>query len=273
MRLAVVNWRIRALSAESDFVRHATEFLDKAAQFSADWVLFPEFFTLELMSLEAFSSDPKLALTIRPEVLEPIFEAAKERGLALTAGSTFKGRKNVSISQSPAGARTEQEKLVLTQFELDDWNLEAGMGVQPTHDPRVRVAICYDSEFPECARAHAEDGGLLLLVPAFTETRHGFWRVRHSCHARAVENQIFVAHSSLCGSLGGEPVPTSTGSSAIIAPSVLPFPESGVLAETAFDEDDVVVADFDFEALLSARQTSDVRNWDDRSRGRWRIEP
>jgi predicted amidohydrolase len=98
---------------------------------------------------------------------------------------------------------------------------------------------------------------------------HGFHRVRESCRARAIENQVFVVHASLVGSLGREPVPSTAGSSAILAPCVEPFPADGVLAETRLNAEEIAVAELDFEALVASRESGDVRNWHDRSRGDW----
>jgi predicted amidohydrolase len=164
---------------------------------------------------------------------------------------------------------TAQEKVKLTTYEREVWKIAPGRGLSTLPDQQTSVLICYDSEFPEAGRALAERGVLLFCVPAFTETMHGFHRVRHSCHARAIENQVFVVHSSLVGSLGREPVPNAVGSSAILAPSFEPFPANGVLAETTMNEEEIAVAKLDFNALRKAREEGDVRNWHDRDAEWW----
>jgi len=135
------------------------------------------------------------------------------------------------------------------------------------------VTVCYDCEFPESSRVLAESGMLVQVVPAFTETRHGFGRVRWSCHARAIENQLFVVHASLVGSLGREPVVSAVGSSAVLTPPIEPFPPGAVLAETDFGVEGVALAEIDFATLLKAREGGDVRNWNDRNRGDWTVRP
>jgi predicted amidohydrolase len=144
------------------------------------------------------------------------------------------------------------------------------MQLLPT-DPPLGVAVCYDIEFPACAETLTESGCLALAVPAFTETMRGFQRVRWCAQARATERQVFVLHASLVGSLNREPVPTTYGSSAILTPSVLPFPETAILAETPMNQEAVAVADLDWESLLAARESDDVRNWHDRHRGDYRL--
>ena len=157
----------------------------------------------------------------------------------------------------------------MTQFEIDDWGISPGNSLQAMPDSRFGIAICYDSEFSAGALAQAERGVQALCVPTYTETWHGFYRVRHCCLARATEMQIFVIQASLVGSLGREPLPEAHGSAAILAPSVVPFPFDGVLAESERDREGVAVADLDFEALLLSRTQGDVRNWEDRRKGRW----
>lgn len=273
MRFGAVNWKIRPCGHESDFLDHAFELLDLAASKSCEWVVFPELLTLELLGMAPESERSDILKWIQPGILEPIFDRARHHGITLVAGSTFvqteRGTENVSIVRNPLKQESRQSKIVLTQFEIDDWSLTPGSGLQATTDERVGVTICYDSEFPESGRKLANAGVLVQCVPAFTETEHGFWRVRHCCQARAVENQVYVIHASLVGSLGSEPVPEAVGSSAILAPSVDPFPATGVLAETPWNVEEIAVADLDFEKLDWARNHGDVRNFQDRNRGDW----
>ncbi len=59
---------------------------------------------------------------------------------------------------------------------------------------KVGFNICYEAEIPECAATLAEQGAELILTPSATFTEQGFWRVRHCCHARCIENQIYLVH-------------------------------------------------------------------------------
>ena len=49
------------------------------------------------------------------------------------------------------------------------------------------------------ARAIAEAGAEILIVPSCTESLAGYYRVRHACAARALENQIYVVQSPTVG--------------------------------------------------------------------------
>lgn len=275
MKIAVAQWRIRPISSFEDFAEHLRELVHQAR--GTDLLLLPECFSLELLALAGVLPYPEEARWLASkwlDILATLKSVAEESGLAIVGGSHFQpladGRiLNTTPIVSRDGEIRLQPKNKLTAFERDDWRISAGEGLADTGQFRTGVMICYDSEFPEGARVLAERGVGLIAVPAFTETRRGFQRVRWSCLARAVENQVFVAHASLVGSLGREPVPNAVGTSGVFAPSVEPFPESAVLAECPWNEEAVVVADLDFDLLEQARASGDVRNWYDRDPSCW----
>ncbi|HLO99394.1 MAG TPA: hypothetical protein VK171_12430, partial [Fimbriimonas sp.] len=80
-----------------------------------------------------------------------------------------------------------------------------------------------------------------------------------------------VIHSSLVGDIGREPIPESYGTSAIIAPSMAPFPMEAVLAESKLNEDDIVVTGLDVDALFASRNEGEVTNWQDRDPSNWEL--
>ena len=62
---------------------------------------------------------------------------------------------------------------------------------------RIAILICYDIEFPEVARAHAESGTDILFVP--TGLMAPFEVVSNILvPARAYENQLYVAYVNRC---------------------------------------------------------------------------
>jgi predicted amidohydrolase len=158
-------------------------------------------------------------------------------------------------------------KVVLTEWEKLI-KVRPGAGLFLHRQSAVGVTICLDAEFPTSGRALAEAGMLFQCVPAWTETMHGFRRVRWACQARAVENQVCVVHSSLVGRVGDL---ESHGSSAIICPPHEPFPLDPILAETPMDEEGVAIAEVDPNDLLACRETGEVRNWRDRDLGDWTV--
>ena len=278
IRVATVNWKLRKIRRDSEFFGHFYDLVEKAHSAGAVVVVVPELMTLELLHLEPKlkeSKVPKYLAQFADGIEEWIQRISNVSGLVLVGGSHFKetpdGISNVCAIGHPSLGVVLGAKNNLTQYEKEMWDLTAGKSLVEIPDRRLGVTICYDCEFPESGRALAEEGVTIQCVPAFTETTHGFHRVRWSCHARTVENQIYVIHSSLVGSLGHEPVPTAVGSSAVLCPPVRHFPENGILMETTRDEEDIAVVDLDMDLLEEARATGDVRNWQDRKSSDWQM--
>lgn len=282
MRVAAVNWRIRPVQGVQEFLQHREELVQRALDRGAQLVVLPELHVLELLSSRPDLSEREGIAWLAD--LEADLEWTPQGAVVVDGSQPVwrgegKGRclLNVCKVRIPSAGVLEQPKLVLTQYERKDWGMKPGDGLSwfevGDHKPAVRagVTVCYDCEFPDSGRELAEEGVQVQVVPAFTETRYGFQRVRWSCQARAVENQVFVIHASLTGSLGREPVPQATGSSAVLCPSIEPFPVSAVLAETPQDEEGIAVAELDFAMQEHARSHGDVRNWQDRYAADWRV--
>jgi predicted amidohydrolase len=126
---------------------------------------------------------------------------------------------------------------------------------------RTSLAICYDVEFPETARAAAARGAELLLVP--TALAHGFEEVPQILlRARALESQLTVAYANHSGAedgcefLGGSVIAAPDGSLLAAAgpgPQLL-FAE--VSAEAAREARDAV-------PYLAERRPAVYRSWED----------
>jgi predicted amidohydrolase len=275
LRVAAVAWKLRPAKGDSDYFGHFHDLVSEAHDEGAEVVVFPELHPLELLPIVPDLEEQDVAryLVQYDEAIEGwIKRISDSSGLIIIGGSHFKnteqGIKNVCAIGIPGQELVIAEKNNLTAYERDFWEIQRGEGLARL-PKKLGVTICYDSEFPEAGRVLAESGVMVHCVPAWTETQHGFQRVRWSCLARAIENQYYVVHSSLVGSIGYEPAPFSFGSSAIIAPSVEPFADSAILRETLFNEEGIIVADLDFRMLHAARTVGAVSNWSDRNAGKW----
>jgi predicted amidohydrolase len=277
LRIACAAWKIRPAKRDNRYFGHFYDFVHAAHDEGATAIVVPELHVLELLptapDLHEVNAAKYLA-QYAEGIEEWIARISSSSEMIIVGGSHFKetseGIKNVCAIGIPHKGVILTEKNNLTAYESMMWRLAPGKGL--THvEPGLGVTICYDSEFPESGRALAEAGVLVQCVPSWTETRRGFQRVRWSCLARAVENQIFVVHSALVGSLGYEPVPETYGSSAIIAPSIEPFPIEAILQETPLNEEGLIFADLDFDKLEEARSAGEVTNWDDRFSGDWSV--
>ena len=121
-------------------------------------------------------------------------------------------------------------------------------------------------EFPLFARAQAQAGADLILVPSCTDTLAGYHRVRIGCQARALENQCFVAQAPTVGEAPwSEAVDVNVGAAGIYAPPDRGMPDNGVLTVGELNRPQWVFADLDFEALRRVRDSGQVfnaRDWD-----------
>lgn len=281
LRVASVAWKLkigRKLNSDGAYFNHFHELISKAHDQGAQMVVVPELHVMELLHIVPKLNEVKTAkylVQYADAIEEWVGRISKLSGMVIVGGSHLKetpdGIKNVCAIGHPMYGVTLTEKNNLTGYEKRIWGLARGSGLVHVPSHGLGVSICYDVEFPPGPRALAEEGMQVLAVPSWTETQRGFQRVRWSALARCLENSCFAVHSALVGELGFEPVPETYGSSAILAPSVSPFPVSAVLAETELNEEGVVVADLDFDQLEEARRDIEVSNWADRDAGDWSI--
>ncbi len=249
--------------------------VEEAVSNGAKLLVFPEYGALELASLGGVSVTDDLEATIRtvsnymPQV-DRLHQRLAEKHQVYICGATASvfsdpDRRPTNRAKlfSPAGKTGIQDKLIMTRFEREEWDIAPGDTVQihETALGRIGIVICYDSEFPLIARSMAEAGAEILLVPSVTETFAGYTRVRTGCMARALENQCVVIHAPLVGEAPWtEAADISVGAAAVYGPSDKGFPENGVLAMGALNRPGWVYADFSLEQIEQVRSSGTVLN-------------
>jgi predicted amidohydrolase len=195
--------------------------------------------------------------------------AAKHRvHILVGSGPVRKGEgRYVNAAQlvTPKGSVGAQEKLIMTPFETD-WGISAGKQARvfDTVLGLIGINICYDSEFPLLARAMAEAGAELLLIPSCTERVSGYHRVRIGSRARALENQIAAVVSPTVGdALWSPAVDRNTGAAGIYVPSEQTVSDTGILAQGEMNAAQWVTADIDLARLRHLRTSGEMRNYID----------
>lgn len=164
----------------------------------------------------------------------------------------------------PDGAAGYQDKLIPTPYERDVLQMVPGAGLRlfDTALGRIGVLICYDAEFPLLARALAEAGADLILVPSCTDLPQGQTRVRVSARARAVEQQCAVVQAPLVGAVAGcDIIDISTGRAGIFVPPDHGLPGDGIMAQGETDRPGVTLAELDPAAIRAARTGGQVGNF------------
>jgi predicted amidohydrolase/GNAT superfamily N-acetyltransferase len=268
VRIAAVQYLLRPISRFEDFVSQVEFFVRSAKEYRSHFVLFPEFFTMQLLS---YINEPAPALAVRRLAqLAPDYEAlfmrlAQETGIYIIAGThpvIQRGKVfNAAHLFTPNGQVFRQKKVHLTPTESGPYQLSRGHGLYLYHTDfgNIAILVCYDVEFPEVARVMAEAGAEILFVPSCTDGREGFCRVRYCAQARAIENQIYVAMTGTVGNLPLVPyMATNYGQAAILTPSDYFFARDGIAAEGNINQEQLVVADVDLDLLDEQRVNGSV---------------
>lgn len=284
VRVATVQFMMRKIEKIDQFEEQVEYWVDVAADYESDFVVFPELFTLELLSVEDKKLEPAKAIAKVAEYTDRycafMEKLAVSYNINIIGGShpTHVGKdeiRNISYVFLRDGSTHQQEKLHPTPSERKWWGIKGGYGanVIPTDCGPIGVMVCYDSEFPEMARHLVNQGALMLFVPFCTDERRGFLRVRYCCQARAVENQCYVVTSGVVGNLPNvENMDVHYAESAILTPSDFPFARDGVAADTAPNTETIAIADLSLDALLTARQSGAVQNLKDRRFDLYRVD-
>ena len=263
VRIAAVQYLLRSINDWDGFENHVRFILKAAAEYKPNFVVLPEIFTSQLLSFMDADTDLKGAVRrlseFTPRYQDLMAELSRKYNYYLIAGTHPNMRDgllyNTAFMFSPKGEMFMQDKIHLTRWERDKWDTTAGNKLQLFHTDfgAISILICYDIEFPELARQVCEAGADILFVPSSTDDRQGFWRVRYCAHARAIENQVYVAMTSTVGNLPVEGLGMHYGQASILTPSDFGFSRDGIAAEGVINMEQVVVADVDLDALTQNR--------------------
>jgi len=262
VRIAAVQYLLRSIHDWAGFENQVRFVMKAAGDYKPQFVMLPEIFTTQLLSFMD-TSDVKAAVRLMhdytPRYIALFRELAQQWNFHVIAGShpTLRDDQiyNTAYLFSPNGEVFEQDKIHRTRWEREKWDTAAGSQLRLFETPHGKIAIlvCYDIEFPELARLVCEAGADIPFVPSCTDDRQGFWRVRYCCHARAIENQVYVAMTSTVGNLPVEGLGLHYGQASIITPSDFPFARDGIAAEGTPNLEQVVIADVQLELLEANR--------------------
>ncbi|HEX4477735.1 MAG TPA: GNAT family N-acetyltransferase [Polyangiaceae bacterium] len=276
IRIASVQYQMRKVASFDEFAQQVAFFVDVASDYRSDFVMFPELFTLQLLSItkarEPGRAARKLA-ELTPKYLDLMTRLAIKHNVNIIGGSQFTLENghlyNVAYLFRRNGTIGKQYKIHLTPDERSTWGVEGGDRIEVFDTDRGRIAIniCYDIEFPELARICVKKGAQILFVPFNTDTRQAYLRVRHCALARCVENHVYVALSGCTGNLPDvENADIHYAESAIFTPTDVGFPRDGVAGSCEPNLETLVVQDVDVELLRRHRYKGTTQNWNDRRR-------
>jgi predicted amidohydrolase len=269
LRVATLQYFIRPVRSYEEFADQVSALVATAHDYKCRLVVFPEYFTVQLLTLGDIKRPMDVQIRDLARQAERNIELlkglAQQYGIYICGGTMPVGEGDDVFNEcyffGPTGNYAAQGKLHMTQFEKREWLVKprSGLEIFDTDHGTMAIAICYDVEFPEMIRAAAREGAEFILVPSCTDDRQGFLRVRYCAHARAIENQIYVIHSSTVGSLPMVPaVSLNYGQSSILTPNDYAFARDGILAEGVPNQEMMVIGELDPNLLYEHRTTGTV---------------
>lgn len=274
VRVASAQYQMRRVTSFEEFATHVEFLVDVASDAKSDFLLFPELFTLQLLSLVAPGQPGAAARELAeftPRYVELLSDLAVRYNINIVGGSQFdlvdEKLLNVAHLFRRDGSVARQPKIHVTPNEARWWGIQGGdtLDVFDTDCGPIAMLVCYDVEFPELVRLTTNKGARLLFVPYNTNDRQGHLRVTTCARARCIENQIYVVTAGCVGNLPFvENADLHYAQSGIFTPSDLAFARDGIASEAPVNQETVLVHDLDLQMLRRARRAGTVRPWEDR---------
>lgn len=240
------------------------------------FILFPEYGSMELTSLlpetdrQNLQGQAKNILPYIPKFIEHFKILAQKYNVYVLAPSvpfyhSETRTTNRTYVLTPQGQVEFQDKIFMTRFEDEQWNVRSG-------DPVIKVfkiknfsfaiCTCFDVEFALPAVAAAQAGAQVFFAPSCTETLKGLERVHIGARARALENQCYTVVSQVVGEARWSPaVDLNTGMAAVYAPPDVGFTDDGVLFKGPLNQTEIFCYELDLNLIENVRQKGAVYNF------------
>lgn len=274
MRVAAVQYQMRPIGSFEEFATQCEFFIDSAADYRVDFLLFPELLTTQLLNLVPAASPAQSARAL-DKFTEPYIsffaDMAIQYNVNIIAGTHLAVEKkrlyNIAFLFHRDGRIDKQYKTHITPSEARWWGITAGRDIQvfETDRGKIAIAICYDVEFPEWVRISKANGAEVLFIPYNTDIRSGHIRVRSCAQARAIENHMYVVMAGAVGNLPQvEGADIHYGQAAILTPSDIHFARDGIASEGTVNVETMIIHDLDLGLLRRTEGNGTVRTWPDR---------
>ncbi|MBX2948219.1 MAG: carbon-nitrogen hydrolase family protein [Crocinitomicaceae bacterium] len=277
---------IKVASAQYPIARHETlndwktyteKWVKSAVDQQADLLVFPEYGSMELVSILAVEVQQDLHLQIAemqqllPAFREAFTAFAKKYNVIIVAPSfpvKVEDRYfNRAYVYSPKGEAGYQDKLFMTRFENEEWGIHSApkqLTVFEAEWGKFGIQICYDSEFALGTHHLAEHGIDLVLVPSCTETIRGAARVHVGSRARAMEQQVYAVVAQTVGNAQWSPaVDINYGYTGFYATPDKQLPEEGIIATGIPQAEEWQIIELDFDLIKLVREDGQVLNFKD----------
>ncbi|MFK8912751.1 carbon-nitrogen hydrolase family protein, partial [Streptomyces sp. YS-3] len=182
--------------------------------------------------------DPRLGVVV---------DACRESGVVAVVGAAVYDGGELYVSAlvlDGSGVLARYDKQTLFKSERAVYRPGSGGLTLDVDGWRLGLGVCYDSGFPEHARAAALDGCHAYVVGALFGVGNGYHESRVWFPARALDNTVYAVLANHVGRTGEW---DTCGSSAVWGP------DGRLVAEAGPHAEEIVWADLDPAALRAAR--------------------
>ena len=259
MRLAMIQMNV--VRDKQENLTHAWELLRQAAREGIDLAVLPEMFCCPYSNrfFRAYGEEEG------EMVWTALSQIARELRIYLIGGSMpeLSGGKvyNTSYVFDREGRQIAKHR----KTHLFDINVEGGQRFQEsavlspgdqitvfdTEFGKIGLCICFDFRFQELAKAMADRGAQLIVVPAAFNMTTGPAHWELLFRQRAVDNQVFT--------LGTAPARNEAERYVSYANSILADPWGTVLARAGVNEE-ILLAEIDFAQNEAIRRQLPIRS-------------
>lgn len=283
VRIMSVQYKQEKIDSVETFLKRVEAWVEKAGEYNCDFILFPEYFSLQPLSRFEPALDEREAMEeasqFQVELSRAFSSMAVQHKVNVIAGSHPVKRQghfeNISFIYHRNGKISEQSKIHCTPDEKAVWKIKQTnkLAAIETDCGKIGVLICYDSEFPELSRILTDDGAKILFVPYLTVEQNGHYRVHYSCHARAIENQIYVVTAGNTGFLPNVVnMDFCYSQNTIMTPCDHLFPPGGIKKQAQANLEQMIFADLDLDLIDEVRANGTVKNFNDRRSDLYRVD-
>lgn len=275
IRIAAAQYPVTYHADFEAWKAHTDRWVAEAARQQAQLLLFPEYGSMELVSL--FSKEVQADIRLQVRAMDRLCtdfctvfaDLARKYRVILVAPSfpvcVGESVYNRCFVFGPNGQSGYQDKFFMTRFEAEEWNVQsapARLCVFEADWGSFGIQICYDIEFSIGSALLCQAGASLLLAPSCTESIRGSTRVHIGARARALEQQCYTLVSPLISNASWSPaVDINYGFAGVYSTPDRLFPEEGIIRQMAPQGPGWLIQTLDLSLLDRIREEGQILNF------------